>query len=75
MNQKNSITLVYQLARTNPEYQTALARANALEPGFLRLRESLSDEERTILDAYLSACEDMDHALLRIACSMPGLIP
>ena len=61
---------ILTLAKTDTEYQSALSNASRLEQDFLRLRESLSSDQQSVLDAYLSACEEMDHALLRIACSM-----
>ena len=57
-------------AREDPAYQACLAEAKRLEPAFLALRDSLSGPQRDILEGYLCACEEMDHALLSLTESL-----
>lgn len=54
-------------AKYSSHYQTCLAEVKRLEPAFLALRDSLPEDQRQVLEAYLSACEEMDHALLDIS--------
>lgn len=57
-------------AKEDPEYQACLETVRKLEPEFLILRNFLQEDQRNLLDAYLSACEEMDHALLMAAKQM-----
>ena len=67
MDQTEWMEELLEWAKEDPEYQTCLETVRKLEPGFRSLRESLGENQRNILDAYLSACEEMDHALLCLA--------
>ena len=73
MKEINWYEKLTELARHDHHYQACLAEVKRLEPGFLVLRDSLTGQQRQILDGYLSACEEMDHALLMLApmvCAM-----
>ena len=54
-------------AKHDPYYQQCLTEVRALEPMFLNIRSSLPELQQKTLDAYISACEELDHALLMIA--------
>ena len=54
-------------AKHDPYYQERLAEVIALEPLFLNICSSLPEPQRRALDAYISACEELDHALLMLA--------
>ena len=58
-------------ARVDPEYQSSLREVKRLEPEFQALRDSLSRNQQDILEDYLSACEEMDHALTALAWNRP----
>ncbi len=55
------------LAWQDPYYQQCLAAVKAAEPAYLRLLEDLPEPRRRAVEDYLSACEEMDHALLTLA--------
>ena len=55
------------LARCTPWYQECLENVKAAEPGFLAIRQTLSPAQQEQLDAYLSACEELDHCLTLLA--------
>ena len=54
-------------AKHDPYYQECLAEVTALEPLFLNIRSSLPELQRRTLDAYISSCEELDHAMLILA--------
>ena len=54
-------------AKHDPYYQECLAEVKALEPMFLAVRFELPEMQQRALDAYISACEELDHALLMLA--------
>lgn len=58
---------IQKAAQTDAWYQSALEQAKKLEPAYLEILQSLLQEKREILEAYISACEAMDDAMLRIA--------
>ena len=53
-------------AKNDPYYQHCLTEVRQLEPLFLQIRASLPEMQRKALDAYISACEELDHALLHL---------
>ena len=59
-----------ECAKGDPAYQACLKTVRNLEPEFLALRNALGEDQRNLLDGYLSACEEMDHALLMVAEQM-----
>ena len=54
-------------AKNDSQYQSCLEELKRLEPEFLAWRDTLEENRRNILDDYLSACEELDHALLMVA--------
>lgn len=55
------------IAKQDEHYQNCLNEVQELEILFLRLREMLSPTQRELLDRYLSACDELDHAMVRLA--------
>ncbi|MBE6957789.1 MAG: hypothetical protein E7447_01370 [Ruminococcaceae bacterium] len=51
-------------AEQNVEYQKALQELKTVEEDYTALLESLSAEQREVLERYISACEEMDEALV-----------
>ena len=51
-------------AKHDPHYQQCLTEVRQLEPMFLQIRSTLPPMQRKVLDSYISACEELDHALL-----------
>ena len=54
-------------AAQDKHYQNCLQEVQELEELFLRLREMLSTPQRELLDRYISACEELDHARAHLA--------
>ena len=54
-------------AKHDPYYQECLTEVRELEPMFLNIRSALPELQQKALDAYISACEELDHALLLLA--------
>ena len=67
MDQTEWMEELMELAKEDPEYQACLETVRNLEPEFLALRDGLTEDRRNVLDAYLSACEEMDHTMLSLA--------
>ena len=51
----------------DPEYRECQARIEALEPEYLRIRDTLAPEDREILDSYIGACEAAGDLLTALA--------
>ena len=64
----NSLWLeeLMEKAKHDPYYQQCLTEVRQLEPMFLQIRSFLPQMQQKTLDTYISACEELDHALLRI---------
>ena len=58
------------MAAADECYQNCLKEVQELEELFLRLREMLSTPQRELLDRYISACEELDHAKVHLAYRM-----
>ena len=56
-----------QTAKYDPYYQQCLEKVQDLEPLYLALRDALPERQKTLLEKYISACEELDHALLLLA--------
>ena len=56
-----------ELAKKDPHYQACLEEVMRLEPIYLALRDTLPKMQRKVMEAYISACEELDHALLLLA--------
>jgi len=61
------INKLTEKAKHDPYYQECLMEVRALEPIFLNIRSTLPELQQKTLDAYISACEELDHALLILA--------
>ena len=51
----------------NPDYQQALQKLKEIEPEYLALLETLSPQQRDVLERYIAACETADDPLLYLA--------
>ena len=56
-----------ELAKEDPYYQACLEEVKRLEPVYLALRDSLPEMQKKVVEDYISACEELDHALLALA--------
>lgn len=56
-----------ELAKNDSHYQNCLEEVKRLEPVYLALRDALPEMQRRALEKYISACEELDHALLLLA--------
>ncbi len=54
-------------AAKDEEYQKHLKTCESREKDYNRLCESFSDEQREIIEKYISACENMDYRLMQLA--------
>ena len=54
-------------AKEDPDYQACLEEVKRQEPVYLALRDTLPQMQRKVLETYISACEELDHALLLLA--------
>lgn len=59
-----------ELMRSDSVYQELLCQCRQLEPDFLRIRDDLSENDRDILDRYISVCENMEYCCTRLAYSI-----
>ena len=67
MKEINRIKTLMDLAKTDAQYQQCLEEVKRLEPVYLALRDALPEMQQRVLEDYLSACEELDHALLLLA--------
>lgn len=51
----------------NRNYLSALDRLKELDEAYSALRETLDEQARELLDAYISACEEIDDILCTAA--------
>ena len=56
-----------ELAKEDPYYQACLEEVKRLEPVYLTLRDALPEMQKKVMEEYISACEELDHALLALA--------
>ena len=49
------------------DYQQALQKLKEVEPEYLALLETLSSQQRDVLERYIAACEAMDDPLIYLA--------
>ena len=52
------------------DYQQALQQLKAAEADYLLLLESMTQENREVLERYITACEAMDDPLIYLAYSL-----
>ena len=64
MENSRCLEELIEKAKHDPYYQQCLEEVRALEPLFLKIRSTLPELQQKTLDAYISACEELDHALL-----------
>ena len=67
MREENWYKNLMKLAKEDPHYQTCLEEVKRWECAYLALRETLPEMQRRVVEGYLSACEELDHALLMLA--------
>ena len=67
MNKNTWFKELTENAKYDPYYQQCLTEVRALEPLFLQIRGSLPEGQQKTLDAYISACEELDYALLMLS--------
>ena len=53
--------------RSRADYRECLQKLNALEPEFVKLRDSLDETAQSILDKYIALCEEMDDIMCAVA--------
>lgn len=51
----------------DPDYQQALQQLKDIEPEYLALLETLSPQQRNVLERYIAATEAMDDPLIFMA--------
>jgi len=51
-------------------YQDLLRQCQLIEPEFIRIQRSLSEDDRAIVDYYISLCEELDHRKLSLALTL-----
>ena len=61
---------MYFLAKNDYRHKEFEKEMNELEPRFLQIREKLSEEERDVLDLYISACEHFNYTYIYAAYQM-----
>lgn len=50
-----------ELAGRDPEHMELLARVEALEPEYKRIKAALPPADQEILDDYIAACEELEY--------------
>ena len=53
--------LLVSLLKKDPMYQELLKKCGELEPEYERIMNTLSEEDRDILDRYIGICEELEH--------------
>ena len=66
MEENKWLEELMEKAKYDPYYQHCLTEVRHLEPMFLQIRSTLPQMQQKVLDAYISACEELDHALLML---------
>ena len=56
-----------QILQQDSIYQQLLNQCREAEPEYLRIRDSLSESDRILLENYISLGEELDHRRLSIA--------
>ena len=65
--EKEKYKTLMELAKNDPNYQACLEEMRRWEPAYLALRDALPEMQRRTLENYISACEELDHAMLLLA--------
>ena len=57
-------------AQEDEYYQTCLEEVKRWEPVYLVQRDSMPEIQMRVMEHYISACEELDYALLRVAMKL-----
>ena len=63
---------VRSLTERDMVYKQLKQRCQELEEDYERILKGLTEEERTVLERYISLCEEMDHRRLRLVMATVG---
>jgi len=58
---------IIEKTKTDFRYQECYQALQKTEEEFLQIRDALPPEQREQLNNYISACEEMDYIMLRLA--------
>ena len=67
MNKDELWYYLVPMMEQDTDYQQALQRLKEIEPEYLALLETLSPQQRDVLERYIAACETVDDSLLFLA--------
>ena len=67
MREENVYGDLLEQAKEDSYYQACLEEVKRWEPAYLALRDTLPEMQRRVVEEYVSACEELDHALLVLA--------
>ena len=67
MNKEELWYYLVPMMEQDADYQQALQKLKEIEPEYLDLLETLSPQQRDVLDRYISACEAVDDPLVYLA--------
>jgi len=56
-----------QRASQMPDIRRKLEEVERWEKAYLEIKDSLTQEQQTVLEAYMTSCEELDHAILCLA--------
>lgn len=62
-----------ELLQQDREYKQLLYTCRQAEAAYEAMANTLTQEEKAIIEQYLSACEELDHRLLTIALSRQSM--
>ena len=63
--------ILLEAARKDNHYQKLLRACREAEADYTAIRDSLSEDQREQLERYISLCEELQHRLTTLACSIP----
>ena len=64
------IRQITRLAESDPWHRRCLEELRRTEPDFLAIRQTLTEAQQEKLDAYISACEELEHSKIYIAFNL-----
>ena len=67
MNKDDLWDYLVPMMEQDPDYQQALQKLKETEPAYLALLETMTPENREILERYIAACEALDDPLIFLA--------
>ena len=67
MNKDELWYYLVPMMEQDPDYQQALQKLKDVEPDYLALLETMTPENREILERYIAACEALDDPLIFLA--------